>query len=283
VHSDGTVERLDGAAGEVQWSVAGDGAGGSAGPLIDETSGVVVAGAADRTLRAVDLESGAVLWERQSPAGRIWGELAPAGDSVVTTETRVNPEAGADDFVALDITTGDERWRSQFTGLDGSIAMLGDVGVYGGGRRVVYDAATADELWHTDEVVSSVARPTAQLLTLEVEPQWDQALGGVDPDAVPELWAVDPRTGEERWRTSLAGAIDGYDGPPIEIDGRLLVGLTETDSSIESDEAGLLVALDPSDGHELWRLVRRDGVTTTPVATPHGLVVLTADGTIGCD
>ena len=103
------------------------------------------------------------------------------------------------------------------------------------------------------------------------------------PTPDPTLRAVDPRTGDERWSSPIPGWIDQYNGSPVVVEGQLLVGITVTDSDTDDDRAGVLLAFDPGDGRELWRVERRDGVAASPMAVDGGVVVLSADPPFGCD
>ena len=160
---------------------------------------------ADRgRLDARDPADGALLWESDARVPAVAGEptgIALAGDAVYTARE------GA--LVALDAATGDERWRE---GLAGEPASFGDrIAVRDGVAVVQPDAERA--AWYEPSGERRWARPL------------DGAEHGVSVGANAVyvatrsgLAALDPSTGETRWRLDVAGT-PGHGYPPAVVDG----------------------------------------------------------------
>jgi outer membrane protein assembly factor BamB len=79
-----------------------------------------------------------------------------------------------------------------------------------------------------------------------------------------DVTAVDAATGTTRWQVPIGPAV----GPPVRVGGRLYVATRSR-----------LLALDASSGRSLWISARRR-IMKGPLATPDGVVVATADGTL---
>ena len=94
--------------------------------------------------------------------------------------------------------------------------------------------------------------------------------------AVPELYAIDPRSGDIHWHTVVPACLQ-YTAPPLVQDG--IIYLTTSghyDGSFPCERNGHVVALRASDGALLWRAALEPVVSAAPVIT-NGILVVVSD------
>jgi outer membrane protein assembly factor BamB len=195
---------------------------------------------------------------------------------VVYVFTRLNGEEG---IIALEASTGRERWRSSYpapysvakpaaahgagpkaTPLfhDGRLFTLGISGLVS-----AFDARSGKRLWQTPP------SKEAPFYGAAVSPLGDKDLVIVHPGDYGPLTAFDTRTGAIRW-TAGAG---GFFASPI------LVSLEQTQQVVSATQDAVIgVALD---GRVLWRfpLDTRNGATT-PVLADSQIIVSTGERVI---
>jgi outer membrane protein assembly factor BamB len=275
---DGFLYALDAATGAERWRFEADGGIGGSPTVAGET--VYVADDAG-TLYAVETATGAERWRLGTPiasasAPAVVADLLYIGTEdgallaidTATAEERwrfavaeqgavntpavaagvvyVGSEAGG--FVAVDALTGEELWRGD-TGDDAlgtavaadGIAYIGGSGD-GGGHLYAFDAANGELLWRLDEALYTPA-----------------VLDGVAYSAsfAGTFAALDPATGEERWRIELGGPLR----PPAVANGIVYV---------PSDGDRAVYALDAATGEQLWRF-DVDGAIDGPIAVADGV------------
>jgi len=138
------------------WSVAlpsGKDADVGAVPNLFTVGGTDAVGVGDKagTYRALDRETGDVLWEAPLTAGGLQGGvMASAAVAERTVFVASNDNSQNADLVALDADTGEERWRvgveahvtGPVTWADGVLYLADD-----SGRIAAYDAADGTRLW----------------------------------------------------------------------------------------------------------------------------------------
>jgi len=233
-------------------------------------------------VEAVDVDSGAVLWERryEEPVSGPNGVIVAAGVVFGATKEKA---------IALDAETGEQLWATRLVrnGAE-QIAMApghhdGRVYVstatrYGKGNEVgvlwALDAHTGRKLWHFDTVPRGLwGKPEVNNGGgLDFSPAFDAEgsmyVGVSNPGPIPgterfpwgssrpgpnlysnSIVKLDERTGKVEWHYQLAphGVCTGGLGPPVlaEVGGRKLV--------IGAGMQGIVVGLDRETGELLWR------------------------------
>ncbi len=125
-------------------------------PNLFQVDGKDAVGAGDKagTYRALDRETGEILWEapltRGGTQGGVMASAAVAGGTVYVTSNDASRDA---DMAALDVDTGEERWRVEVgahitgpvTWANGVLYVSDD-----SGRIAAYDAADGSLLWSFD-------------------------------------------------------------------------------------------------------------------------------------
>ncbi|MEZ5223032.1 MAG: PQQ-binding-like beta-propeller repeat protein [Ilumatobacteraceae bacterium] len=196
---------------------------------------------------------------------------------------------GGDDTAAARTLAFTERWEVSLASLD--ITDEGDVGLlWGTGDQLVFgtigafddedlvfalDATTGDVLWDVDVAATEVA-PRAELVddTLLVATWDDRTEFGVFRNrGEGMLLALDPETGDERWRVD---EIAPMRQAPVVLDGgRVLV--TRAARQI-ADADGEVQVLDIGSGDEVLDIDARDDQRLKLVAARRDLVVVTLEG-----
>ena len=180
------------------------------------------------------------------------------------------PAGGA--LHALDLQTGEERWRTDLDRGDGILAtpVVVDGVVYAAtydGVVLALDAATGDEAWRVDlaEPVYYAA-PAVDEGTLYVV------------DISGRLTALDAEAGGRQWEFAVG---DGYTwglGTPAVAEGHVYIVATEARRTMKSR----LVALDADTGEERWRFVAEEvgEVRGTPAVADGRVYIPTTLGAV---
>jgi outer membrane protein assembly factor BamB len=224
-------------------------------------SGVVVFGARDGNVYAVDASSGSEKWRHRA------GTRVVSSPAIANGTVFVGSQDGV--FHALDFATGKPKWRFE---IEGTKLKSGDFGfdrttiqsspavangvVYFGARDgwwYALDAATGKERWRFDHKVSWI----------NTSPAISDGLVYVGSSDAHFVQAVDVSTGTERWRTATTGIV--WASPAVDAE-RVYVG--------EGD--GTFYALEKKTGKEVWRY--RAGARIISSAVVHdGRVVFGSD------
>ncbi|KOU23830.1 hypothetical protein ADK52_16805 [Streptomyces sp. WM6372] len=161
-------------------------------------------------------------WALPAPAGGAVCAMSPdtpSGTGLLTLATAQG--ACGNRLVAVDITSGKQRWTKDVPKLVGRPSAGGSLAVTATADGVVaYDLVTGAELWHSPLPAGAAA--------MEVAAGPDRALLLARTDEGVELFALDARTGAVTWRFTVP---TGYESPRIVSaspaaavgDGRLLV------------------------------------------------------------
>ncbi len=223
-------------------------------------SGLVLAGDAlyfgtDRRVYNLNKRTGALRWQ-----SNLAGQSTPAADeSSVYTIVDANPAA----LVALDVATGQERWRqplSAAASLASSPTLASDLVLIGDAAGFhAFDAATGQPRWHfaTTQQVSTTAAVTGKQVLFATSDR--------------KLFALDLNTGAELWRAETGSQGEQFSSP-------IVVG----DYVFIGTEAGTLRAFEVETGRLAWESAPIDGspVRTTPVYANGLLFIGTVNGTI---
>ena len=142
---DGTVNALDAATGELQWStrITGD----PDSPLLSPGDGVVFAWLPrESVLVALDIETGGERWRFEQSAGDYGALNFTLFNNPLVVDGTVYTFATPSEMVALDLETGAEQWRTDAPA--GTMAANGDVLYLGGHARIrALDRHTGSSLW----------------------------------------------------------------------------------------------------------------------------------------
>lgn len=268
VTRDGRIQAIDRATGRRAWEVTtGPDAplvwGHESGDLYTSSpvvaGGILVVGAGDGHVYALDAETGAERW-RFRTGGRVRSSPAVAGGRVFV---------GSMDGIlyALDLPTGRLLWRFE---TEGAGLFSGD---FGFDRRtiqsspsvvdgVVYVGSRDGTMYAVDGEIGrrrfTVSHGTSWVITSPAVADGTVFLGSSDASFAQ---AVDALTGEERWRVATPGIV--WSSPTV-AGGLVLIGAG----------SGVLLALDRESGDERWRFRAQGGWRASPVVTDGGLVLI---------
>jgi outer membrane protein assembly factor BamB len=225
--------------------------------------GLLLVGAGDGRLYAVDARSGKVRWRLQT-AGRIRSSPAVAGGVVY-----VGSADGT--FYAADLQSGRERWRFDTEGhalesgkfgfdrrtIQSSPAVAGDLVVFGARDGFLYalDRTTGRERWRYDHKVSWV----------NGSPAIADGVVYVGTSDTRFVHALDLAHGTERWRFSAKGLV----WSSVAVAG---------DAVVVSEGGGLVHVLDRATGKERWQVELGAGIFSSPVVVGDAIYVGSHDG-----
>jgi outer membrane protein assembly factor BamB len=227
VDFNGLLRALDPATGALEWSRSLPGQYAfTSPPTVFGGDVYVPGGGSGGTMYAVNGTDGTVLWTAPIPGG--------AGDqsAPVVTDDSVYLSQACSQAYRWDRATGALVWyhRTSCAGAGGATAVLyqGELFVRNNGSDVVLDAATGDQ----KRSFSSGPAPTfAGRTGFFPQADWVDRPGPIS--------AVDLDSGNTQWTQNADGKLVTA---PIFVGGHVFAGST----------AGLLVAMDPSDGRVVW-------------------------------
>lgn len=273
------LEALDATDGRRRWSIPSPATGRWMDVVRSSGTRLFTLSTADGTVRGIDGDTGTIDWERTVPASR--SMLPVVGDGNVYLET----DRG--EIVALDLLTGQDRWRVPSPPDRGTLTVARGVLVRWSrdGDLAAFAAEDGRPLWSRSDgvVVDPVAsedtvhlarRSPARILAVDARSgatRWERArtiawpvaadAGGLylaERDAI-VLWDADD--GTDRWRVSPAEPNQGPGYPtPVVAGERVFV----------TTIGGPLVALDRGSGDEVWRFDPAGFEDTLPTESPSG-------------
>jgi eukaryotic-like serine/threonine-protein kinase len=246
---------------------------------------------------ALDLATGRQRWRSVLDRGTDLQWAAPVvdGGQVLVADTLSHEgSAPTSHLHALDAGTGQVRWKADLHA--DQQGFFAEPPVVAGGLVYVATASRAllalevdsgREVWRARGfpvvagvrdglVIAAIDDRLAALDAGSGARRWEVPISGrgerwpvLDGDTVyvasaDRVIAVDAAAGTARWRVPADPAV----GPPIRLGGRLYVATRSR-----------LLALDVSSGRPLWTSAR-GRIVNGPLATPDGVVVATADGTL---
>jgi len=268
---DGNLYALDRANGRLVWKFA---AGGPVHSSPAVANGLVIAATLGGRIFAVDETTGRVRWSKQTgtalrknhPQAGAWDWYT--GSAVVTGSVALIG-SGDGHVYALDVATGDERWKARTGGRVRATPSVHDGVVVVGsfdGRVYALDLATGRERW-----VHRTIGDTVDLEKAGYDRRTIQSTAAIAENRVffgsrdGGFYALDFATGERRWRASHGGS--WVVGSPAVRDGRAYVG---------SSDGHFIHAVDVASGNEVWRTPTVGNVLSSPVIA--GDVILAGVG-----
>jgi polyvinyl alcohol dehydrogenase (cytochrome) len=271
----------------------------------------VYAGTFDGRIVALARDSGEPVWDTQigdHPKAVIFGSpvvvdgLVVVGVASFEVFVTGNPNTFRGHIVALDATTGAERWRFYVTAGDATqaagvsiwsspaidtergVAYIGTGQTYGlpasplSDSLLALDLQTGEEVWHTQFTADdawTLAQPTGLDADVGAMPNLFTVNGkdavGVG-DKAGTYRALDRETGEILWAAPLTpgGTQGGVMASAAVAGGTVYV--TSNDASRDADMA----ALDADTGEEVWR-ARLGAHVTGPVTWANGVLYVSDD------
>ncbi|MFC0677771.1 outer membrane protein assembly factor BamB [Lysobacter korlensis] len=262
--------------------------------------GRVYAAAVEGGVRAIDLQSGKVLWHFESDLDLSGGP--GVGDGLVVA-------GGLDgNVVALDAASGAEKWRAKVTGEVIAAPAIGLGMVYvrsNDGRVTTFDAATGERRWFWNREVPTLSvrgnnapalgpgfvfvgnddGTVVALSATDGKPLWEQAIaqqeGRTELDRMADVDGTPVLDGSVLYASSFGNrtaAIDAPTGRPLWSSenggpGRVAVS---SDRAVVTAPNGVVYGLDKNGGSALWQ---QPGLTRRGVTAPaiHGEYALVGD------
>jgi len=273
---DSILYALDRASGKPVWQFA---AGGPVHSSPAVARGLVVAATLGGRIFAVSESSGALRWSIQTGA-TLPKNISPAGDwdfyvsSPVVVDRTIVIGAGDGNVYALDLTTGQERWRVKTGGKVRATPSVKDgIVVVGGwdGRVYAIELATGKMRWVHHTVGDTLDLKREGYDRRAIQSTAAIAEGNVFFGSRDDgFYAVDFATGERKWRSSHRTS--WVVGSPAVREGRAYVG---------SSDGHFIHAVEVASGRELWRTPVGSNVLSSPVLTGDLLVVGTGNTNAG--
>lgn len=256
-------------------------------PLYDPALDVLYFGSNDGALYAVRAQTGELVW-RFTTGAEISRKPALGGETLYVAN-------GADQLYAVDRRSGKARWNVHRTsalgmevaGYAGPMLDRGKVYMaYSDGHVNAYDANDGTEKWTPVDLSAEAEQASGdapRYLDVDTTPVIDTLAGGrvvyvasyaggvfaLDADSGARVWVNDKAIGVTDtvlWRepAHVPSAFGPDRAGPIEPERKLLLAC----SSVSG-----LWALDPTTGHEVWRIRVPEGGITAPVPVAGALVV----------
>jgi len=256
--------------GELLWQFTTGGVMQAAPTVVD---GAAYVGSADGHLYAVDTQTLQEKWKFD--AGRtVISTPAVAGGTVYFGSgcvgggpQRCNDPPGSDYYVyALDLETGQEKWRFGTSGAVVSSPLFADGVVYFGSEdRHLYalEAQTGQEKWRfkTEDALWS-------------SPALDDGIVYIGDGCIycgstgnRHLYAIDSQTGQELWRFETGGWVEAT---PAVADGVVYIGSGDRH----------IYAVDSQTGQELWRFETGSAVSGAPAISDSVVYAASKDGNL---
>ena len=260
---DGNLYALEAGSGRERWRQALGGAVASA-PAV--SGGLVVATARERVVSAVDLETGRPRWrfetDKDLPFEWEWDFWL---SSPTISGKNVYVGSGDGNLYALELSTGRKLWQFPTGGrvrstpaVDGGVVYVGSMD----GKLYALDAATGRSIWtfETEGVRIDQQEAGFDRRSIVSSPAVSGDLVFVGSrDA--RLYAVDRKTGRERWR--FGHKIDSMEGTPefswVLGSPALSDGLVLTGSS----DGHFFNAIEAGPGKEVWRFKTPENVLSS--------------------
>ena len=200
--------------------------------------------------------------------------LKDSGDVVVLGSTQNSPTCEDIAAARLDGANGRELWRTEFTGSAAestdrgrglALRGAGDVFLTGFTDNALtsadilvvrLDASTGDVRWRREVNGRLNGNDGGLAITLDVDGHPVVAGTLTENDMAGDLVVIkfDAESGGELWRYVLGGAANGFDqGTAIDLSPSGLLAVAGTVENLVTGHDFEVVALDPTDGAELWR------------------------------
>jgi outer membrane protein assembly factor BamB len=232
-------------------------------------------------------KSRGIVWKADVPGH---GNSSPVvwGDYVIVTSALGDGDGSALVVCALDRQTGKLRWQTEAAKAKGtthnkngfasaSVATDGQqvFASFGGGGLFAFDLPTGRQQWH------------AELGSLEH--QWGSAASPVlvgsmvvqlcDSATDSNIRALDKATGREIWKTNRSS--NGCWTTPVLVTAQDKAGQSRQElivngTGMDGAANGCVIAYDPADGHELWRVQGTTDIVCPTAIIGSGLVVSTS-------
>ncbi len=217
-----------------------------------------------------------ILWSREIGMTPWFSQPTPAtGEGLVVAST-------ATSLIALDAETGAEKWRIPHVPSDSSPLIqegMVFIGTFGEGLKAL-DAATGEQIWQF--LAGDVAVPdSAPPESFDSAPVIVDGTLYTGSGPYGGLYALDPATGEERWRFDTLGAAGT--SPAIR-DGVVFISSDALWDVNQDDPApSSLYAVDAATGEERWHVAfgAEDLSFSSPVATDEAVVVGVTNPMVG--
>jgi outer membrane protein assembly factor BamB len=216
--------------------------------------GTVYVGSSDSKLYAFDAGTGTLRWTPFKTGGSIWSRPVVEGGTVYVTSMDKR-------LYALDSATGESRWPQPFEAhgaMPSTPALAGNT-LYVGAlddRLYAIDASSGKEVWSFEASNWVWCEPLVANGVVY--------FGGLDH----RLYALDAATGGERWPQPLRAK------GPIRARPALAAGVL-----IVTDNAGDVYGLDPATGEERWPAITlQSGVLANPVVVGNDVYLSTRGG-----
>ena len=195
-------------------------------------------------LTAVRNADGVVMWEHDIEPN----PTQVLVDGTVVIVAGVHDCDGSGRLVAVDVATGDERWSEPFEGGFNQSAVTvtdGLVITAAEGSVVARESADGSQRWTVDQFGDA---------QLQVAAVGDAVIVGADdagnePRDDPQVVAIDSRTGQTRWVTSLDGLGQIADVAIVSD----LAFIRASGTSMDDVGATVIVGVSLSNGHIRWR------------------------------
>lgn len=237
--------------GKPKWSVNRTHPNNASPVVHDETVFIVD----DQELIARALDSGAEQW-RTDIRGYVEVPIAYASDTVV-----VSTDPG--ELIAVDASTGTERWSVTMAALASNAPTVVDGEVYAGigaskGRILCVSLDDGAERWRTD-------LPAPDRGSVAVGD--NTVYAPVTKQEITEVHALDRADGSIKWKHRIEASVFG---PPLLADGHRYFG----------DTKGRCYCLDANSGEVQWSMTVDDEVVGAIAPADGGLLVTTLSGTV---